>query len=505
MRAPAFFVFSLFHLLSSLDGWNMKAARYSQIDWRGGVMAIKKRIKGKSALTRELLSEGESVRADFKRQPDGINAEDLVSFANSEGGGQILAGIDEQAENGAQIGVVRGCDVSDAAVLQILNKAVSCIPPVSLDVYIENLSDKPILRVEVQPSATKPHCTPKGIYCRRDGTRNRPLHPSELLRIFLDSEASAFASRFEAAAERITAELGELEASLEGSIKSMSDQLGWAEYQLGDTESTLDNIQSIVAKLTVDTAAANSRLRTIFRQDKRDDPVRKKARIRYANDLLRQIEGDKALLSAVLKGTNLEIKDKQPEDGDLTNQDVEEILKLVMDHIRQADRDKKYDIVVKSPKSCSDEELDRFAEKVAEGGEVALGVRGRVERAFRLGFIIHDGAVVGTAALKKPTKNYREKVFRSAKSSLNFDAYPYELGWIFLDVPHRKKGQMTRSIGDILEGQEDLNLFATARSSNDVMQDMLLQLKFIVEGSSYESSNKVDETIKLYVRNVENL
>jgi hypothetical protein len=468
-------------------------------------MAIKKRIKGISALTRELLSEGESVRADFKRQPDGINAEDLVSFANSEGGGQILAGIDEQTENGAQIGVVRGCDVSDAAVLQILNKAVSCIPPVSLDVYVENLADKPILRVEVQPSATKPHCTPKGIYCRRDGTRNRPLHPSELLRIFLDSEASAFASRFEAAAEKITAELGELEASLEGSIKSMSDQLGWAEYQLGDTESTLDNIQSIVANLTVETAAVNSRLRTIFRQDKRDDPVRKKARIRYANDLLRQIEGDKALLSAVLKGANLEIKDKQPEDADLTNQDVKEILQIVIDHIRQSGTNKKYDIIVKNPKDCSDEELDRFAEKVSEGGEVALGTRCHVKRALRLGFIIHDGALVGTAALKKTTKSYREKVFRNANSSLNSDVYPYELSWIFLDVPHRKKGQMTRLIGGILEGHEDRNLFAVARSSNDVMQEMLVQLNFTVEGSVYESSDKVDEIIKLYVRSPENL
>ncbi|MDZ5700212.1 ATP-binding protein [Chelativorans sp. M5D2P16] len=121
-----------------------------------------------SKLTRELLAEGESVRSDFKRLPDGISADDLVAFANSEAGGQILAGVDEQVVDKAQIGVVRGCDVSDATVLQILNKAVSCIPPVSIDVYIENLDDKPILRVEVPPSLTKPYCTPRRrTFCAR--------------------------------------------------------------------------------------------------------------------------------------------------------------------------------------------------------------------------------------------------------------------------------------------------------------------------------------------------
>lgn len=250
-------------------------------------MAIKTRIKNLSSLTRELLAEGESVRSDFKRLPDGISTDDLVAFANSETGGNILAGIDEHIVERAQVGIVRGCEVGDATVLQILNKAVSCIPPVSINVYIENLDDKPILRVEVPPSQTKPHCTPKGVYCRRDGARNRPLHPSELLRLFLDSEASAFAARFEVAAERITGDLSDLEASLESSIKNMADQLGWAEYQLGDTESTLSTIQGLVTRLTTDTSNVNSRLRALFRQDKRDDPVREKAHLRYVNNQIK--------------------------------------------------------------------------------------------------------------------------------------------------------------------------------------------------------------------------
>lgn len=463
-------------------------------------MAIKKRLKNLSKLTRQLLSEGESARSDFKRIPDGISADDLVAFANSDDGGQILAGIDEQTIDKAQIGVVRGCDVSDAAVLQVLNKAISCIPPVSIDVYIENLDDKPILRVEIQSSQAKPHCTPKGVYCRRDGARNRALHPSELLRLFLDSEASAFAARFEVAAERITEDLSKLESSLDDSIKSMSDQLGWAEFQLGDTESTLDSIQGLVAKLTINTSNANSRLRALFRQDERDDPVREKARLHYFNKLIKEIEEDENLFNHVASGGELALNSKQPEDSDMSDEDAKQLLQLAVRHVQDTERDKKYKIVVKASKACTDDELDQFAAKAADGGEVADGIRDRVERAFRLGFIVYDNAIIGTAALKKPAGGYRDKVFKKASSRLDPSAYPYELGWIFLDEPHRKKGQMTRLINDLLPAAKDSGLFATTRTSNEIMRDILAQLKFSEEGAEYKSEQNPGDTLNLFVR-----
>jgi predicted HTH transcriptional regulator len=140
-------------------------------------MSEQKRLKTLSAVTRQFLVAGEGQLVDFKRSSDGISAEDLVAFANAAEGGTILAGVGEQTVAGAQVGVILGCDVSDNAVLQLLNKAISCLPPVSIDIVIENLNDKPILRVTVSPSKTRPHCTPKGVYCRRDGARNRALHP----------------------------------------------------------------------------------------------------------------------------------------------------------------------------------------------------------------------------------------------------------------------------------------------------------------------------------------
>jgi predicted HTH transcriptional regulator len=259
-----------------------------------------RRTKTISKLTKTLLAEGEGERADFKRIPDGISADDLVSFANTDVGGSILAGIEEQSgSGGVQIGVVRGCDVTDSTILQITNKALSCVPPVAIEVYIENLGKTPFLRVDVSPSQTKPHCTPKGVYCRRDGSRNRPLHPGELLKMFLESESRAFAEKFEAAATRITNDLGELEDSLDRSIKSMADQLGWTDSKLGDSESTLYSILAYAHTLNEEANDISARLRALFRQDKREDPVRARARKELLDTVVKQLSEDPEIFKKI--------------------------------------------------------------------------------------------------------------------------------------------------------------------------------------------------------------
>ena len=111
-------------------------------------MPHRRRAKTISLSVQKLLADGESDRVDFKRTPDGVTAEDFVAFANSNAGGKILIGIDEkEGPNGTQIGVVVGCDVSDEAILKVTNKALSCIPPVAINVRTENLTKTPFLNV----------------------------------------------------------------------------------------------------------------------------------------------------------------------------------------------------------------------------------------------------------------------------------------------------------------------------------------------------------------------
>lgn len=265
-------------------------------------MAKQRRVNGISRHVVRLLNEGEGQLCDFKRSPEAISTDDLVAFANTEAGGSVLAGVEERAgPGGAQVGFVVGCDVTDATVLQIANKALSCFPPVALEISIENLRKSPFLRIDVPPSTNKPHCTPKGVYCRRDGSRNRPIHPSELLKIFLESESRAFSERFESAADRVTNDILRLQENLDESIRAMADQLGWADSKLDDTESSMHSILSYTQRLNTQVSDLTTRIRTLFQQDKRDDPVRSRERKKLLDEFVARFQSDKALRSEILK------------------------------------------------------------------------------------------------------------------------------------------------------------------------------------------------------------
>lgn len=463
-------------------------------------MGLQKRTKTLSSLSRTLLAEGESERADFKRSPDGVSADDLVAFANSDAGGHILVGIDEQTIHNAQIGVVRGCDVSDGTILQILNKAVSCVPPVSVDVFIENLNAQPILRIAVPSGTNRPHCTPKGVYCRRDGSRNRPLHPNELLNIFLDTEARAFAERFESAAGRIAEDLSELEDTLDKSIKNMADQLGWAEYKLGDTESTLDAILGHVGRLNRETDDITSRLRSLFRQDKRDDPVRNREFKKLVEDMVKTISGREDLRRTIATGGTLTITGGAQGSRDLTEDDVKEALNKAVGVVQEIEEREKYAVECKPPSKCTEAELDRFGAIVTEGGEVADEIRSRIESARVLGFITYEGVIVGTAALKKPKATDRARVFGNAKSKANPKDYPSELDWVFLQTQHRKKGQMTKLFEKLMPLAKGQNMFAAARPGNDLMREILVQMQFQADGEAYPSTQQPGEAVQLFLR-----
>lgn len=182
-----------------------------------------------------------------------------------------------------------GCDLGDSGLLSILNKAAGCLPPIAITIVAENLDEKPILRVSIPASKNRPHCTSRGVYCRRDGNRNRPLHPSELLEIFLTAEGRAFAAKFEEGATQITDSIAELEESLGSVIDNMASQLGWADMQLGDTEGLLRRLISDVDWVQQRTNDANKRLRQLFIKDAIEDPVINRAKSELEIQLLNEI------------------------------------------------------------------------------------------------------------------------------------------------------------------------------------------------------------------------
>lgn len=180
-------------------------------------------FRGITRRTQELLERSEQIDVEFKESLAGLKNSTLVAFANSADGGTILIGIREtQLEDGRQRGEVVGVDVSDKARLQIVNRASSCIPPIELDVLIENTASKPFFRIEIPSGRHKPYCTGGGRYTIRGNARTNVLMPNQLLNIFMENESQQFFQRF----QQVTAELEAHLTALSEKVAALEDRLG---------------------------------------------------------------------------------------------------------------------------------------------------------------------------------------------------------------------------------------------------------------------------------------
>lgn len=179
-----------------------------------------------SRRTRLLLSQPEGLEVEFKRNLGAVKQKILIAFANSLTGGTVLVGVEDGARaDGVQRGHIIGCDVSDSARLQIQNKALSCIPPITIQIVTENLAGHPLLRIEVPSSPNKPHCSQSGDYCIRSDGRNRALQPDEMLHLFMERESEQFLIRFKHAVSKLESQVTTMDSELRLGVDQMLDDM----------------------------------------------------------------------------------------------------------------------------------------------------------------------------------------------------------------------------------------------------------------------------------------
>lgn len=186
---------------------------------------MQKEYRRLSRRTRQLLNQPEGREVEFKREVNAVKHKMLIAFANTSTGGTVLVGVEEMTvPDGVQRGRVVGCDVSDSARLQVQNRALSCIPPINVQIYTENIAHRPILRIEVPSGSNKPYCSKSGEYCIRSDGRIRALQPGELLDLFMEREGAQFVARFRHAV-----------GQLEGQVSTMDNELRHGvDQMLGD-------------------------------------------------------------------------------------------------------------------------------------------------------------------------------------------------------------------------------------------------------------------------------
>ena len=214
--------------------------------------------------TKLLLDAEENYEIEFKQSINGLDSADLVAFANSEHGGTILIGVEEDTgEKNRQRGKIIGCDVGDQERLNILSKTNSCIPKVDVEIYVENLKIKPFFRIEILPGTNKPYCTAGGTYKTRGYGLNEVLDPDRLLAMFLESENDRFLKKFSESTRK-------LEGTIERTNRIVFDKINKMEEA---TESMNKNLNHSIASLSENPTGENKEDDVLLRIEKKIDEL----------------------------------------------------------------------------------------------------------------------------------------------------------------------------------------------------------------------------------------
>ncbi|MBM3114254.1 hypothetical protein [Jeongeupia naejangsanensis] len=159
-------------------------------------------------------------------------------------------------------------------------------------------------------------------------------------------------------------------------------------------------------------------------------------------------------------------------------------------------------VVIKKPSDCSDAELQNFATLVLAGGEVvAAGLDMLIKKDEALVFLLQHNCLKGVAAIKKPGRNYRNKIFQKAMTSTIANEFQFELGWVFVHPSSRGAGFSHVLVKAALGAAGGRHTFATSRSDNAPMHKVLSAHGLLRRGQEYVS-DRGNQNLVLFVSNV---
>lgn len=158
------------------------------------------------------------------------------------------------------------------------------------------------------------------------------------------------------------------------------------------------------------------------------------------------------------------------------------------------------EILSKTPATCTTAEIAEFCRLVQQGGQVHGGdLERRVQRAKRLVFLLDGSTLAGTAAIKMPTDQYRQRIFAAAQVPMLEREFDMELGYVVVADQYRGQRLSRIAVETALESFPITPLWATSRADRDRMHHTLQRFSFVRVGDPYLSRDGEGEVV-LFVR-----
>jgi GNAT superfamily N-acetyltransferase len=159
-----------------------------------------------------------------------------------------------------------------------------------------------------------------------------------------------------------------------------------------------------------------------------------------------------------------------------------------------------YTILAQAPWALTEPEIQDFIAMVRAGGEVGNVVLEENVRNAQCLVVARDGlCLIAVGALKNPKTSYRKNVRVKAGVTVDVQAFPFELGYLFVLPSARNHGIGHKLCEAALSAAKGEGVFATARATNDRMHAILSQFGFSKAGKPY-ASPRGGHQLQLFLR-----
>ncbi len=239
----------------------------------------------------------------------------------------------------------------------------------------------------------------------------------------------------------------------------------------------MDTILALTKRVDGRAADVADRVRALFRQDAREDPVRDREFEKLIEELVDQISSDRRLKSAILAEKPLSYKLKGRQARELTVEDGKAALAEASRIIRHQEDRKQYQTTCSAPKEWGEGQIDAFMTKAANNQDPAK-VRKEVNDALLIGSTRYKGDIVATAGLKKPSLSLRRKVFELGLTTADPKRFKIQLDWITLHQDHRSKGILTDLVTEVLASAAGRPVFLLLDDGDELSREIGLQFGF---------------------------
>lgn len=156
-------------------------------------------------------------------------------------------------------------------------------------------------------------------------------------------------------------------------------------------------------------------------------------------------------------------------------------------------------INVRAPNELDDDQMTSVVSLIASGAEVKTkGLKDRIAKSKFIILLELDGILAACAAVKNPAAKYRSKAFAKSKSMLNPSSFDFELGYVVVSPPFRRRGLSSKIVSAALNSVGGSAIYATTRHEH--VAKLLLRAGLRKEGASYPSDENRGSQLSLFVR-----